>query len=85
MAPVCATRCGSCRPTVGRHCVHARHVSWGAPELRSTLDLINQKLGRDTEGVRVGGLKTPQSWKMKRAMLSKRATTSWEKLCEAAA
>lgn len=57
----------------------------GTPELGSTLDLINQKLGRDAVGVGVGGLRTPQSWEMKRAMLSKRATTSWDELCEAAA
>lgn len=39
------------------------------------LDLINQKLVRDAVSIEVGGLITPQSWGMKRAMLSKRATT----------
>ncbi|UTX54609.1 Y-family DNA polymerase [Leucobacter aridicollis] len=54
-------------------------------ELGATLDGITQKLGRDAIGVGVGGLKTPPGWEMKRAMLSKRATTEWDELCEAAA
>lgn len=57
----------------------------GTHELGAPLYLINQKLGRDAVDVGVGGLKTPPSWEMKRAMLSKRATTFWEELCEAAA
>lgn len=59
--------------------------SAGNRELGATLDGITQKLGRDAIGVGVGGLKTPPEWEMKRAMLSKRATTAWDELCEAAA
>lgn len=44
------------------------------------LDEITRKLGRDAVGVGLGGLKTPPGWEMKRAMLSKRATTHWDEL-----
>ncbi|WP_284982294.1 Y-family DNA polymerase [Arthrobacter sp. efr-133-TYG-118] len=44
------------------------------------LDAINRKLGGQAVGVGLGGLKTPQSWEMKRAMLSKRCTTNWDEL-----
>lgn len=46
----------------------------------ATLDAITEKLGTRAIGVGLGGLKTPQSWEMKRAMLSKRCTTHWDEL-----
>lgn len=46
----------------------------------ATLDAITAKLGTRAIGVGLGGLKTPQAWEMKRAMLSKRCTTHWNEL-----
>ena len=50
------------------------------PDVGPVVDQINQKLGRGSLGVGLGGLATPPSWEMKRAMLSKRATTHWDEL-----
>lgn len=55
------------------------------PKLGDTLDRINHKLGRHLVGVGLGGRSAPPSWEMKRAMLSRRATTHWSELCEARA
>lgn len=44
------------------------------------IDSITRKLGRTSIGVGLGGMKTPPDWEMKRAMLSKRATTNWDEL-----
>ena len=50
-----------------------------------TLDAITQKLGPRAIGVGLGGLRNAPVWNMKREMLSKRATTHWDELCEAVA
>lgn len=50
------------------------------PDIGPVVDEINRKLGRGSLGVGLGGLATPPSWEMKRAMLSKRATTHWDEL-----
>ena len=50
------------------------------PDVGPVVDQINRKLGRGSLGVGLGGLATPPSWEMKRAMLSKRATTHWDEL-----
>ena len=52
----------------------------GLPAVGAVMDQINQKLGRGSLGVAVGGLATPPSWEMKREMLSPRATTHWDEL-----
>ena len=52
------------------------------PDVGPILDQINRKLGRGSLGIGLGGLATPPSWEMKRAMLSKRATTHWDELAE---
>lgn len=44
------------------------------------LDKITRKLGPQSVGVGLGGMKTPPGWEMKRAMLSKRCTTHWDEL-----
>jgi len=44
------------------------------------LDRINRALGDGSIGVGLGGIKQPPGWEMKRAMLSKRATTHWSEL-----
>src|SRR5690606_19203564 len=49
-------------------------------EVGTTLDRITRKLGDHAIGVGRGGLKQPAGWEMKRAMLSKRATTHWGEL-----
>lgn len=54
----------------------------GHPGVGGLLDKVNQKLGRGAIGVGLGGLKSPPEWEMKREMLSKRATTHWDELCE---
>lgn len=46
----------------------------------ATLDAITAKLGTRAIGVGLGGLKAPQSWEKKRAMLSRRCTTHWDEL-----
>ena len=51
-----------------------------APDIGPVVDDINRKLGRGSLGVGLGGLAKPPSWEMKRAMLSKRATTHWDEL-----
>lgn len=51
-----------------------------APDIGPVVDDINRKLGRGSLGVGLGGLATPPSWEMKRAMLSRRATTHWDEL-----
>lgn len=48
--------------------------------LGQAIDAINQKLGGHVVGVGLGGLRAPQGWEMKRAMLSKRCTTHWDEL-----
>lgn len=48
-----------------------------------TLDSITQKLGPGTIGVGLGGLRNAPVWNMRREMLSRRATTHWDELCEA--
>ena len=50
------------------------------PDIGPVVDDINRKFGRGSLGVGLGGLATPPSWEMKRAMLSKRATTHWDEL-----
>jgi DNA polymerase V len=50
-----------------------------------TLDAITNKLGPRAIGVGLGGLQGAPVWNMKREMLSRRATTHWEELCEARA
>lgn len=50
-----------------------------------TLDAITAKLGGRAIGIGRGGLKSAPSWDMKRGMLSKRATTHWDEMCEATA
>lgn len=49
------------------------------------LDEITAKLGSRAIGVGRGGLKGAPAWTMKREMLSRRATTHWNELCEARA
>lgn len=44
------------------------------------LDAITRKMGKESVGVGLAGLKTPQSWEMKREMLSRRATTHMDEL-----
>lgn len=53
--------------------------------LGETLDAITTKLGPRAVGIGLGGLKAAPSWTMKREMLSRRATTHWDELCEAMA
>ena len=48
-----------------------------------TLDAITSSLGPRAIGVGLGGLKSAPSWNMRRDMLSRRATTHWDELCEA--
>lgn len=48
-----------------------------------TLDAITRKHGPRAVGLGFGGLRNAPSWTMKRAMLSPRATTHWDELCEA--
>lgn len=50
-----------------------------------TLDAITQKLGPRTIGIGRGGLQGALVWTMKREMLSRRATTHWDEMCEAKA
>lgn len=50
-----------------------------------TLDAITSKLGPRAIGVGLGGLQGAPVWNMKREMLSRRATTHWDELCEAIA
>ena len=50
-----------------------------------TLDSITQKLGPRAIGVGLGGMQGAPVWNMKREMLSRRATTHWDELCEATA
>lgn len=50
-----------------------------------TLDRITAKLGPDAIGVGLGGMQKPPGWAMRREMLSRRATTHWDELCEARA
>lgn len=47
-------------------------------EVMKTIDLINQKWGRDMVGFFSSGFKRP--WSMKRAKLSKRFTTKWDEI-----
>lgn len=54
-------------------------------EIGTTLDAITQRLGAGSIGVGLGGLKTPPDWNMKRELLSRRALTHWDELCEARA
>lgn len=48
----------------------------------NTVDSITQKLGPQAIGVGRGGMKGAPVWNMRRNMLSKRATTHWDELCE---
>lgn len=48
----------------------------------NTLDSITHKLGPQAIGVGRGGMKGAPVWNMRRNMLSKRATTHWDELCE---
>lgn len=50
-----------------------------------TLDAITNSLGPRAIGVGLGGLKSAPSWNMRRDMLSRRAMTHWDELCEAVA
>ncbi|WP_269208769.1 DUF4113 domain-containing protein [Leucobacter chromiiresistens] len=50
-----------------------------------TLDAITQKLGPRAIGIGRGGLQGAPVWTMKREMLSRRATTHWDEMCEAKA
>ncbi|WP_346057222.1 DUF4113 domain-containing protein [Leucobacter alluvii] len=50
-----------------------------------TLDAITQKLGPRAIGIGRGGLRGAPVWTMKREMLSRRATTHWDEMCEAKA
>ena len=52
-------------------------------KIGETLDAITCKHGTCTVGLGLGGLRNAPSWAMKRAMLSPRATTHWDELCEA--
>ena len=68
------------RPAVG---VQLLPMFQPEPETRGigvVLDDITNKLGQNAIGVGRGGLKIPQDWEMKRAMLSKRCTTHWDEL-----
>lgn len=51
-------------------------------EIGKTLDEITRRLGGESIGVGMGGFKQPAGWEMKRALLSKRATTHWDELVE---
>lgn len=51
----------------------------------STLDAITGKLGPHAIGVGLGGMRLAPGWTMRREMLSRRATTHWDELCEARA
>ncbi|NLA65724.1 MAG: Y-family DNA polymerase [Leucobacter sp.] len=51
-------------------------------QLGATLDAITQRHGAGTIGVGLGGLRQRPAWDMRRDMLSRRATTHWEELCE---
>lgn len=50
-----------------------------------TLDAITRKLGHAAIGVGYGGLRDAPVWNMKREMLSPRAMTHWDELCEVSA
>ncbi|MDO5672460.1 MAG: Y-family DNA polymerase [Actinomycetaceae bacterium] len=50
-----------------------------------TIDAITSKYGEGVVGIGRGGMKQPAQWEMKRAMLSKRATTHWSELAIAKA
>lgn len=50
-----------------------------------TLDAITNKLGPRAIGIGRGGLQGAPAWTMKREMLSRRATTHWDEMCEATA
>lgn len=68
------------RPAVGVQLLPVFQPETETRGIGAVLDDITRKLGRDAVGVGRGGLKTPQDWEMKRAMLSKRCTTHWDEL-----
>ncbi|MFC0247293.1 MULTISPECIES: Y-family DNA polymerase [Citricoccus] len=49
-------------------------------QLGPTLDAVVARFGVGSIGLGYGGLGTPPSWQMRRAMLSPRATTHWDEL-----
>ena len=48
--------------------------------LFAAIDALNQKLGRGSVATAAEGLGEDRAWKMKRALLSRRATTRWEEI-----
>jgi len=54
-------------------------------ELGELVDDINRKFGGAAVGLGFAGLQAPPSWEMKRAKLSRRATTHWDELAIARA
>ena len=44
------------------------------------LDRVQRKTGREVVGLGYAGIRPGPSWQMKRAMLTRRATTHWEEL-----
>ncbi|MFC2641052.1 MAG: DUF4113 domain-containing protein, partial [Propionibacterium acidifaciens] len=44
------------------------------------LDEVNGRLGRGALGLGLAGMATPPDWRMRRGMLSNRATTCWDEL-----
>ena len=44
------------------------------------LDEVNGRLGRGALGLGLAGMATPPDWRMRRGMLSNRATTRWDEL-----
>lgn len=49
-------------------------------QIGALLDKINDKVGKSSVGVGLGGLKHAPHWNMRREKLSKRATTHWNEL-----
>jgi DNA polymerase V len=53
--------------------------------IAAIVDQVQKKAGRDILGLGYGGFRPGPSWQMKRAMLTKRATTHWDELITAKA
>jgi DNA polymerase V len=73
------------RPKTGATPLDLFQPEFEGRNIGPALDTITEKLGARAIGVGLGGLIRAPSWNMRREMLSRRATTHWEELCEARA
>ncbi|MEA5456796.1 Y-family DNA polymerase [Sinomonas sp. JGH33] len=68
------------RPATGQQALEPfryRHEEQGIATL---VDHVHRKVGKDMLGLGVGGIRPGPQWRMKRDMLSPRATTHWDEL-----